>query len=427
MWGALCTLGLFSCTEKNLVEVPDDVDYDGPIVASYEAIKPSEFINVPVKEGFVTVVKQGNKTLLVTNEETTLEVTNPQYSIFTRADKVGVDFSYLPDDGSWNVANMNVGYTMYKTIMFEDLVDYSDYDYNDLIIHVQQYKLGNKLRIYIHPIALGSYDQLSLGADIFLIDGGTKLGTKCASITFSKDVRNDLFRSQRLNYVVPEKTFVNTTTENTKNGDTYVYGNNELFEYPTYFIPPVIGGFESIADGAKWEKGSQWIEVDVDAIKGKTFGINWFIINNDKDPDTKLYAVPAIQDNLKWRDNKGYPYGIISSRTREENWPLSDTDLAGHDWINYAKEKVHLKSVYKNFLLWLEGKANANWDTPSVSNSINAIGYIRGTLGLPSGSKALYDMEGCYRSLGYSSEETNIWNNGNPVHENIPLPDGRDW
>ena len=64
--------------------------------------KPSEFINVPVKEGFVTVVKQGNKTLLVTNEETTLEVTNPQYSIFTRADKVGVDFSYLPDDGSWN-------------------------------------------------------------------------------------------------------------------------------------------------------------------------------------------------------------------------------------------------------------------------------------------------------------------------------------
>ena len=40
---------------------------------------------------------------------------------------------------------------------------------------------------------------------------------------------------------------------------------------------------------------------------GKTFGINWFIINNDKNPGEKIYAVPAIQDNIKWRDGEGRP------------------------------------------------------------------------------------------------------------------------
>ena len=426
-WSAICALGLFSCTEKDFVDdnVIDPVDPNAPISVNYEAITPTNFIDVPVREGFITVVTQGAKTLLVTREATTLEVMNPQYTSFTRANQgtVGVDFSYLPDDGSWNDATTNVGATMYKTIMFEDLVENTDKDYNDLIIHVQQYKEGNKLRLYIHPIALGSYDQIALGADIFIINSN-KLGDKCASIIFSDNVRKDLFAINNAThqYYTPDETFVNTTQENTFSG------NGALQEFPVYFVPPVEGKFESLAANAKWEKGSQWIEVDESAIRGKAFGINWFIINMTKDSSKNLYAVPAVPENMNWRDQLGYPYGIISAYTRSENWPLSDSDYAGHDWINYPMEKVHINDVYTGFHLWAHGVGDAEWDSPTQDKSINAIGYIKGNLtGLPTGSKALFDIEGCMRNTGYSTPATNVWGNGNPVHENIPLAVGRTW
>lgn len=423
LWSAaVCTLGLFSCTEKDLVEqVPIEEEPEYAMKVDYDAIKPTDFLTVPAKDGYITVVKQDGRTLMTTTTTTTMEVLNSRNSLSTRSGgTAGVDFSYLPDDGSWNDADKNSGYMMYKTIMWEDRITATDHDYNDLIIHVQQYKSGSKLRIYIHPIALGSHDELSLGADIFLIDGITKLGEKCASIMFSDNVR-ELFRNQKLGYDVPDKTFVNTYEKDTYNG------NGKLMEYPTYFVPPVEGGFTSVAANAKWDKGSQWIEVDASSIEGKTFGINWFIINNERGNGKKLYAVPAIKDNLPWRDNLGFPYGIISADTRQKTWPISDGDYAGHDWINYARENEYIGDVYTDFDKWLTGDKNADWDDPDQEKSINAIGYIRGTLDLAVGSKALYDMEGCFRSLGYSNDEINLWGNGRPNHSKMPLPDGRTW
>ena len=66
-WSAICALGLFSCTEKDFVDdnVIDPVDPNAPISVNYEAITPTNFIDVPVREGFITVVTQGAKTLLV--------------------------------------------------------------------------------------------------------------------------------------------------------------------------------------------------------------------------------------------------------------------------------------------------------------------------------------------------------------------------
>ena len=399
-WSAICALGLFSCTEKEFVDIPEeDVNYE--VKVDYDAIKPTTFINVPVKDGYVTVVKQGNKTLLETRDAMTLEVLNPQYSIFTRATTPEVEFEYHLDDSSWNEATLPSGSTMYKTIMFEDRRTASDYDYNDLIIHVQQRRVGNRLRLYIHPIALGNHDKISLGADILAIDANKK-GTKCAEIIFSTNVREDLFPH------AGEKEFVNTY-----HFDTYDNGNGDLIQLPTYFVEPVrITEFNN--SGVKMTHTKKhWIEIDPAVMGENAFGINWFIINNERSPEVKFYAVPAIKENLTWRDQNGYPYGIISAYTRITNWPLSDDDLAGHDWINYARENVHIKDVYKDFDLWLAGEANANWDEPEKNNSINAIGYIRGIDDLPEGSKALFDIHACFESYPEYKGE-NIWNNGNP-------------
>lgn len=414
-FSAIFALGLFSCTEKVIDDVPT-VEADTPIVVDYDAIKPTNFVDVPVKEGMYTVVMQNDEVIGVTKEAMTIEVLNTSAS-FTRSKSSDCKFVYctedelkyiLPDDGSWNDASDYTGWSMYKTIMFEDTQTNSDYDYNDLIIHVQQRRFLNFLRLYIHPIAMGNWDELSLGADIFLVNSQGK-GDKCATIIYSTDVRADLFPGKA------KKTFINTDVEDTFNG------NEMLEQFITYYVPPV--EFTSLGKDAKIS--GQWIEVNFFSMIGKTFGINWFIINNDKNPGEKIYAVPAIQDNIKWRDGEGRPYGIISADTRQTIWPLADGSRAGHDWVNYPREHVNINKVYKDFDLWLEGKANADWDNPYEEFAINAIGYIKPLSGsrpssLAAGSKALYDIHSCFEAYPEYAGK-NIWRNGDPNEEIMPV------
>ena len=420
---AFCACGLFSCTEKDLIEVPIE-DPDAPVNVDYESITATEFFDVPVKDGYISMVTQDGEILGYTDKPITIEILNTKGVSFARSNTLTranaqPEVTYLlPEEGSWNQANALYGWTLYKTIMFEDLVRHSDYDYNDLIIHVQQRKNGNKLRLYIHPIAMGNHDELSLGADIFLVNSAGE-GKRCAEVIFSRDVRSDLFPS-----ALP-KTFINTDFK-----DTFVNGNGELTQFPAYFAPPL--EFTNTAFGAKWDNGSHWLEVDESELVGKTFGVNWFIINNEKNPGVKLYAVPAVRDNVKWRDNTdvggeqapGYPYGIISADSRHTIWPLEDGDHAGRDWLNYPQEKTNIKFVYPSFDKWLEGKNyNAQWDSPNFASAVNAIGYIRnadGTpSGMPDGSNALFDIHSCFESYT-KFKGKNIWNNGNPDEANIP-------
>ena len=140
---------------------------------------------------------------------------------------------------------------------------------------------------------------------------------------------------------------------------------------------------------------------------------------------TKLYAVPGKKDNIDWQDGLGRPYGIVSADSRETVWPLSDRDQAGRDWINYPKERENIENVYPGFTEWLQGGASPNFDSPKEDLSINAIGFIKPAPGgvsapLTDNFRALYDIEGCLRSLNLSNESTNAWNNGNPMDSNIP-------
>ena len=356
LWSTLCALGLFSCTEKDVIEVPVDPEPNYEIDVDYDAIAPTNFIEVPAKDGYITFVTQGTDTLIATREATVLEVLNPQYSILTRRTTAKPICSYVAeqDDFAWNTADYEYGWTMYKTMMFEDVKgNSSDFDYNDLVVHVQQKRKGNKLRIYIHPIAMGNTINIQLGADILLVNSQGK-GEKCAEIIFSENVKKDLFG------VDDQAQFINT----------YQIDRG----YPAYFVKP--RSFTSVAKfDAKYE--GHWLEVKKDFLVFKTFGINWFIINAKGE---KIYAVPAVKDNIEWRHESGRPYGIVSGKTRLTNWPLSDTDQAGHDWINYPKEKINIKKVYPDFDDWLAGKANANWDNPNDGTFINAIGYVRGIL-----------------------------------------------
>ena len=89
---------------------------------------------------------------------------------------------------------------------------------------------------------------------------------------------------------------------------------------------------------------------------------------------------------IVWRWPNG---GIISAKTRQQNWPLIDGDTAGHDWINYPMERVNINDVYPDFDEWLGGTGNANWDEPIEGTYINAIGYLKnGSIA----GKPLYDI-----------------------------------
>ena len=82
-FSAIFALGLFSCTEKVIDDVPT-VEADTPIVVDYDAIKPTNFVDVPVKEGMYTVVMQNDEVIGVTKEAMTIEVLNTSAS-FTRS------------------------------------------------------------------------------------------------------------------------------------------------------------------------------------------------------------------------------------------------------------------------------------------------------------------------------------------------------
>ena len=103
-------LALSSCENQD-VDLTTEEEKDNFIpyvVADYENIKPSNFIDVPVDSGYYAEVYFDGELICRTLESTVVEVPNVQYSNDTKSSS-GVDIKYLPYDPKDNPMEIPTG------------------------------------------------------------------------------------------------------------------------------------------------------------------------------------------------------------------------------------------------------------------------------------------------------------------------------
>lgn len=294
-----------SCSKDNAVYESQTVDRSAII----ENCVTTKDFQVPVKEGYTTVVKYGNDTLGVTNTNYTIEIPKTatveeqayqspaKTNARTRAttdEEDKVTYTFVSNALMPNHIN-GYGYTdFWQAVLFEDLPN-GDNDYNDLIIHVKKNTNINSytglctISVSIQPIALGSTNTIALG--FYTADG--------VKHQVTNDCRKDLFGGMT--------GFINTED----------YKNKKYFE-----LKEVYNGTYK----------------NTDAI-GNVNAIVWYI----KSGGNTFYAVSEKVSNTDIQkqtiNDHGTPYGLVLYSVLK----------------NYAKETVPLASIYPNFSAWLKG------------------------------------------------------------------------
>jgi hypothetical protein len=234
---------------------------------------------VPVVEGYTTNVSYGGMVYAKTSSPITIKV--PKEALQSRSD-----------------GNLNITYTqgvtaaadtytnLWQTVLFEDSKK-GDYDYNDIIIHVNYKTVGTKLTVDVQPIALGSTKDIRIG---FIINNNG------VDHIVAENCREELFNGR--------EGFINTV------------------QYDRHY--------SLIKDK---------VSVDLSEIGSPT--ITWFIdVDKTSGTYTRLYA--ANQDRSKCIDDLGRPYGFaltdtgngnsITSKTIESYTPSSAMEAL---WADY--------------------------------------------------------------------------------------------
>lgn len=178
--------------------IEDEKDYSQIIETRVANCETSQDFDVPIKEGYTTFVTYGEDTIAVANEPITIRIPK-NTAVSTRAgDGINISYDVLKEGAETTYAKT------WQAVMFEDTQN-GDYDYNDLIIHVQNTASNHAYQhpdetwqsIKIQPIALGSIKTIKLGC--ILSDGSEHI--------ISNDVRTDLFSGKQ--------GFINTVDDNT--------------------------------------------------------------------------------------------------------------------------------------------------------------------------------------------------------------------
>lgn len=282
---AITILVCGACTHnKNLY---DEKNFE-KIIANCET---SQDFTVPVKEGYATYVTCGEDTLAATTKPITIKIPK-QHDVLTKADAnlpISIDFGIVKSDFTYS--------KYWQAVMFEDTQD-GDYDYNDLILHIEN-KMDNmrsNQKISIQPIALGSEKVIKLGC--VLCDGSVHI--------ISEDVRQDLFNGQ--------KGFINTV--------------NDFKVTPFKKLVPYVN-----------------VTFDFDT---PSFTISWFIEVEGQ----RFFAISADNQYANYADmfnTDGMPYGLVVYEG--ENGKANGT-------FAYPQEKVSIFKAYPDAKAWMSGKKN---------------------------------------------------------------------
>ncbi len=307
-----CTVILFSvvacvvslgCSNETSVYKETEIDRASIID---NCITTKDF-QVPVKDGYTTVVKYGEDTLAVTNIDYTIEVpktativesknsSSAKSKVSTRATTDVADVVTYTYIANALMPDIEEGYAYaqyWQAVLFEDLLN-GDNDYNDLIIHVKKesgyntYTKKYNIKVSIQPIALGSSNTIALG---FYTADGTK------------------------HYV----------TQNCRDG---LFGGKTGFINTEDYTKKVYYPLTQVYDGT-FEKA-----------EGNPNSIIWFIESGGQ----TFYAVSEKLSNTGIQkqtiNSLGNPYGLVIYSSLK----------------NYAQERVPLSFVYTQFNAWLKG------------------------------------------------------------------------
>ena len=301
--GIAALLFLFGCNKDVTV-------YNGPSDSgenNVEHFLSTEQLSVPVKEGCITIVKQGTDTIATATTPMTILI--PKSEVGTKATYASnIDMTYVPEAQYANKTEFTNSNVLCQNICFEDSKN-GDYDYNDLVIHVKYKRQGNVFGFCIQPIALGSSKSFKLGYIVYSGDDVLYEGYAASS-----NCRSDFFNSQ--------DGFINTSVSRKINQIV----NGKVSNYTTYL--------ESTAHCWKLtgEQAKQLMRVD------------WYIELQD---GTKIFALSTKYVDQSF-DKNHLPYGLITTNTgrvyQYEGKPV------GKDWFDYPVENTHIKNVYP--LLW---------------------------------------------------------------------------
>jgi len=327
---------LGSCTKDNLNEDLSEQETYAEKISLLEKNTSNNLVEVPYKEGYVTIVTYGDDTLAIASRENETmflqegvklpeaSVTKSLGAISTKADdsigdsEAEYKVTYVKAEDYTGVENIS---NNYYAIMFEDTKN-ADFDYNDLIIHAYYNFHYDKypaqvLDIYVQGIALGSSKTIKLGVY-------TQTGKKY----ISQNVREDLFSEENL---AEEHTgdipyFVNTEKENEDNLCRFKKENKITC---------------TVTD-----KATDYVVWFIEATYSKTNETDTFIAPTS-------VKLSDITDRVSMFSEVGRPYGIIKNST-----------------INtYPCEKVPIDEIYPNFFKWIDGEIDGSFDSVALKIS----------------------------------------------------------
>lgn len=275
---------LFSCMhEKGL--------FNSNTARQIENCTLTEVLNVPVKEGYTTYVTCGEDTLAVANKPISILIPKQTKSL-TRStgNEIKIDYAIIKSTETYS--------KHWQAVLFED-TEHGDYDYNDLIIHVQNIcnypwnKDYSEQTVKIQPIALGSEKIIRLGC---------LLGPDLTEVIIAEDVRKELFNGVT-GYI---------NTENDKTPVRYKLAPTSITKYqiPTIKLLPTVAWF---------------IEVE---------GKRYYAISSDIDYRAYTMFNP-----------EGMPYGLVSA--------------ANNGTFGYPQEKTSIFETYPDFKDWYNGKKDS--------------------------------------------------------------------
>ena len=183
-----CIALFLSCGDKDVYKAPE-VDLN--------LLKPYEDMEVIVPEGYASIVKLYDDTLAICTYSTTISVPTYWASKLSRASENSpITIENIKNENNYYQGVLNA----WQVVVFEDSQK-GDYDYNDLIIHVNWSIRENSYTVAVHPIALGSSKKIKLGFE--KMDGNI---SSVDEVIVAENCRKDLFEGREgLSILFPVK------------------------------------------------------------------------------------------------------------------------------------------------------------------------------------------------------------------------------
>lgn len=274
---------------------------------------------VPVQEGFVTIVTGSY-------DDTIATIVSPTSIYVPKGEDIKFSYHPIPSSDGNTKANENNtidfeknNSLLFQVVCFEDSM-LGDYDYNDFVFHVQYQRSSELFGFGIHPVALGSVNDMYLGCVVY--EGDTPIFddiiTRDPQTNETTTVRQQLFEGQT-GFLNTVGNVINQTTKGKPNTCWHEYLGSTIRNF-------------KISDPASPVR------------------VEWYITSGRAN-SPKIFALSTKYITQSF-DKTSLPYGLVISGTGY-TYTDSHGNVCGKDWFNYPKETEHIKDVYPQIWDWM--------------------------------------------------------------------------